>query len=311
LALATFLVLNPYILVHPGDFLRWFLFQANVALRTHPHAPPPDAWLYGTLLREQGWPVLAACAAALPALACPRRPLGAMAAFGLLYLAAFSLMQTQYDRFVLPPIALLCATGASVLPALLRARAPRLNAAVVLLAAPLIVWPALRRPPALPPDFGPDNRAEMFAWIARHVPPDAAILIESDTMPLLQMIHDPGDPAGRRFQTALRAAFERRHPTFPRGIVKAQYIGAVYNYDPAHLRNPRAYFLASSRNRELIERERDRLPGPAAFYQALDRAALPVHEADGYRERLVLYATAGACEREALAAADGPRCAAH
>jgi hypothetical protein len=114
--------------------------------------------------------------------------------------------------------------------------------------------------------------------------------MESDTLPLLQVIYDRGDRPSR-FQAGLQEAFEKAHPGFVKNIIKCQFIAAVYNYDPKLLEPDGVFFLASSQNREFIDYNRAVLPEPAAFYEVLDRRATVVHEGEGMHERLRLYVT--------------------
>jgi hypothetical protein len=130
----------------------------------------------------------------------------------------------------------------------------------------------------------------MLGWIAQNVPASATLVVESDTMPLLQTVYDPGAD-GRPFRVALQRAFEARYPTLVKRVVKAQFIAAVYNYSPAQLDEAGVYFLASSQNRAFIELNRTVLVEPAAFYDALDQRATLVHEAGGAHEGLQLYVT--------------------
>ena len=293
LALAAFLVLDPYVVLDFPLFWRWFTFQANVALLRHPHADEPRAGYYLLVLRDQGVPAMAACAAAVLAVTAPTKPTGALAVYAIVQFVAFSHMQSQYDRFVLPAISLLCIVGSAWLCSALARIRPWLATAVVLLAAPLILWSAAvgfgRELPGSD-DAHPDYRPEMFAWIEANVPASATLVIESDTMPLLQAVYDRGDRPSR-FQDGLQAAFEKAHPGFVKNIVKSQFIAAVYNYDPKLLEPDGVFFLASSQNREFIDFNRAVLPEPAAFYEALDRRATVVHEGEGMHERLLLYVT--------------------
>jgi hypothetical protein len=288
-AFAVFLLLNPYVLIDLPQFLTWFAFQVRVAFATHPHGAEPLPTHYLALLREQGFPAVAACVAGIAATARPRKASGALAAYGLLYLAAFSFMRSQYDRFALPAIALLCVTGAAWLSAQLANRIhARATSVFVAVATPLIVWSAVaHRPPVGEPGEA-DYRAAMFQWIAQHVAPTATLVFESDTLPLLQTVYDPG-VEGQPFQLALRAAFERSYPRLPARIIKAQFIGAVYNYDPKLLAGGKTFFLSSSQNRDYIAAHRAELKEPAAFYDALDGAAKVVYETGGFHEKLALY----------------------
>ncbi len=292
-AVAVFLVLDPYVVLDFPLFWRWFTFQANVALLRHPHADEPSVGYYLLVWWDQGVPAVVACVAAVLAATAPARPSGAMAVYGIVQLAAFSFMQSQYDRFALPAIALLCVVGPAWLCSQLARVRPWLATTVVILAAPLILWSAavgFGRELAGSENSRPDYRAEMFAWIEANVPASATLVIESDTLPLLQAIYDRGDRPSR-FQAALQDAFERAHPTFVKNIVKCQFIAAVYNYDPKLLEPDGVFFLASSQNRDFIEFNRAVLAEPAAFYDALDRRATVVHEGEGLHERLLLYVT--------------------
>ncbi len=293
LAFTVFLAFNPYVLINPPQFLRWFLFQANVALTTHPHGQEPNPLRYAEVLYRQGLPVAIACIAGALAIVQPRRPQAPVAAFALLYLAGFSAMRTQYDRFALPGIALLCIAGTAAICALLTALVGRRVATGLAAAAVVaVIWSAAPTPSAMLPSELPDTdyRAEMFEWVTANLSPTATLLFESDTLPLLQEAYDPGVPDAP-FATSLRQAFTRRHPRLPKTILKTQYIGAVYNYDPKLLQGDQVFFLASSRNRPYIEDNRTVLAEPAAFYEALDAAgASVVHETGGVHEQLILYA---------------------
>jgi hypothetical protein len=292
-ALAVFLALDPYVLIDLADFVRWFSFQAGVAFATHPHGEEPNPAHYWELLRAQGPPAVAACVAGVAAIGGVRKPTGAVGAFGSLYFAAFSVMRTQYDRFALPALALLSIAGVSWLCAQAAKHfGARAAAACVLVAAPLIAWSAAANVmhhmgEPLNPDG--DYRREMLAWIVDNVPADATLVFESDTLPLLQTVYDPGTDDDD-FHPALRRAFERLHPRLPKRIVKAQFIADVYNYDPKQLQEGQLFFLASSQNRAYITANRAGLAEPAAFYAALDARARVVYETGGVHERLILYA---------------------
>jgi hypothetical protein len=169
-----------------------------------------------------------------------------------------------------------------------------LSALFALAAAAAVVWVTVTQAAAVRPlDVEADYRAEMFAWIETHVSPAARLVIESDTLPLVQSVYDRVD-RGLRFQAALRQAFEKRHPRFVANVLKSQFIAAVYNYDPALLDAADVYFLASSQNREFVAANRDLLPEPVRFYALVDARASVVHETGGFREKLLLYAVRGA-----------------
>ena len=292
-ALAVFLVINPYVVLDFPLFWRWFTFQANVALLRHPHSDRPSLAYYLPVLRDQGVPAMAACAAAVLAATTPWKPAGALALSSILQFAAFSLMQTQYDRFVLPAIVFLSIVGAAWFCAQLARIRPWAEPIVVLLAAPLVLWSAavgFERDLPGSENRRPDYRLEMFEWIEANVPASATLVIESDSMPLLQTIYESGD-RDSPFQDALREAFEKAHPHFVKNIIKTQYIAVVYNYDPKLLEPDGVFFLASSQNRDFIHYNRAILPDPAAFYEALDRRATVVHEGGGLHETLLLYVT--------------------
>jgi hypothetical protein len=293
LAFAVFLLLNPYVVIDFPLFLRWFTFQGNVALLTHPHADEPSVTRYLNLLIAQGpAPVLASIAAVL-ATSRPRKPIGALAVYGLMQFVAFSLMRSQYDRFVLPAITLLCIAGAAWVCAGLARIRPWVPQAFNVIAIPLVLWwagGAFRQPLPGSETERPDYRLEMFEWIAAKVPPSATLVIESDTMPLLQIAYGPADQEST-FQDALQQAFERLHPGFVRKIIKCQFIAAVYNYDRTLLDSDDVFFLASSQNRDFIDRNRVVLPEPAAFYSALDTQATLRHASEGIHETLLLYST--------------------
>ena len=292
-ALAAFLVLNPYVVLDFPLFWRWFTFQANVALLRHPHADESSTAYYLFVLWDQGIPAVAACAVAVLAATSAREPLGALVLYGIVQFAAFSLMRTQYDRFVLPAITIRCTVGCAWLCLRLSRIRPWLATTFVLLATPLVLWSAavaFERELPGSENSRPDYRREMFAWIEANVPASATLVIESDTMPLLQAIYDRGD-RDSRFLDALQEAFEKAHPRFVKKIIKCQFIAAVYNYDPKLLEPDGVFFLASSQNRDFIYYNREILPEPVAFYGALDRRAAVVHEGEGMHERLLLYVT--------------------
>src|SRR6185369_13887392 len=94
-ALAVFLVLDPYVVLDFPLFWRWFTFQANVALLRHPHADEARVGYYMLVLWDQGVPAMAACVVAVLAATTPSKPTGALAVYGILQFAAFSLMQSQ------------------------------------------------------------------------------------------------------------------------------------------------------------------------------------------------------------------------
>jgi len=288
---AVFLALNPYAVIDLPTFLRWFTFQANVALETHPNAAPPAAAHYLDVLRAQGAPAMAACAAGCLAALRLRTAGGALGGFALAYLAAFSAMRSQYDRFALPALALLCVVGAAWLCALATRLDKRAGAAVAAAASAATLW--LARPTIPPPapavPLETDYRADMFEWITTHLSPTATLLFESDTLPRLQTAYDPAAPDSP-FSRAMREAFERLNPRLPHRILKAQFIAAIYNYDPALLDQDDVYFLGSSQTRHALADTPERMTVPAAFYAALDPRATVVHQSSGYHELLTLYA---------------------
>lgn len=292
-ALAVFLVLNPYVVLDFPLFWRWFTFLANTALLRHPHAAEPGIAYYASTLRDQGVPAMVACGVAALTATAPWKPAGALALFGMVQFAGFSLLQSQYDRFVLPALTLLCTVGVAWLCAQLARIRPWLEKLFVLLTIPLVLWSAAigfeRTLPGYE-SWHPDYRGQMFAWIEANVPTSATLVIESDTMPLLQTIYERDD-RDSPFNAALRDAFEKAHPHFVRNIVKSQFIAAIYNYDPELLARDGVFFLASSQNRAFIDYNRAALPEPTTFYEALDRRATLVHEEEGPRERLLLYVT--------------------
>jgi hypothetical protein len=300
-ALAAFLAINPYVVLDFHFFWRWFTFLTTVASLRHPHAPEPSIAYYLPVLREQGIPAMAACAAGVLAATTPWKPAGALALYAIVQLAAFSLMRTQYDRFVLPPIVFLCTVGAAWFYLQLGRIRPWAKRSVMLLATGLVAWAAamgLERDLPGGENRGRDYRQEMFAWIAANVPASATLVIESDVMPLLQTIYDRDDRESP-FRDRLRAAFENAHPHFVRNVIKSQFIGAVYNYDPKLLEPDGVFFLASSQNRDFIHHNRELLIEPAAFYAALDRRATVVHEQPAAFETLRLYCTGSGSEPRA------------
>ena len=289
---ASFLAFNPYVVLDAPAFFRWFTFVASVPLTMHPHAPEPTAWRYLQVIANQGLAVMASCLLSLTAIRRIREPLGALSIFALLYLVGFSLMRSQYDRFALPPLALLCVTGAAVFCGYPdRRKSPLFTASVCLALAPLILWSAavgFRRETVWNESDGVDYRAEMLDWIDGNVPRQALLLIESDTLPLLQTAHDEG-AADRGFERELRQAIHARHPGLPERVHKAQFVTAIYNYDPQLLDGGEVYFLASSQNREWILSNREVLEQPARFYDVVDRRGRLLHQNGGAHERLRLY----------------------
>src|SRR4029077_20421556 len=140
LAFAVFLLLNPYVIVDLSLFLRSFGFQLNVAVLTHPHAEEPRITRYLTLLIAQGPAAVLASLAAVFAATRPREPTGALALYGLVQFTAFSLMRSQYDRFVLPSIALLCIAGTSWICAGLAHVSAGVARAFSVVAIALVLW---------------------------------------------------------------------------------------------------------------------------------------------------------------------------
>ena len=93
------------------------------------------------------------------------------AIYGLLQLAAFSFARSQYDRFVLPALALLSIVGAAWVCAQLARIRPWVSTGVVVVLAPLVLWSAaiaFERPLPGSENWRPDYRDEMFGWIESH-----------------------------------------------------------------------------------------------------------------------------------------------
>ncbi|MEO8605433.1 MAG: hypothetical protein ABI629_22885, partial [bacterium] len=134
----------------------------------------------------------------------------------------------------------------------------------------------------------PDYRAEMMTWILDRLPETAVLMFESDTLPLLQTMYDPGS-AGRPFPVALRSAFARTHPHLPRDLIKTQFIAAIYNYDPELLDDGQVFFLSSSQSRHYFADHPTTMTAPTAFYAALDARGVVVHQSEGNHEQLTLY----------------------
>lgn len=291
-AFGVFLLLNPYVLIDLPRFLAGFGFQAGAALSTHPHAGEPSVLRYLRVLLGQGWPCVAAAGAGL-AVAVAGRGVGrACAVFGLAYLVLFSFLKTQYDRFMLPGLALLVVAGAAEalrrLDAALegRSRLARAAPAAVLCAAMLVTAVARSRTQDPRRRVGEsDYRAEMLGWMLSHLPSHATLVLESDTLPLLQTTLSPGGA----FSAGLREAFRRKYPQVPERVIKVQYIGGVVGYEPSLLEEEGGYFLVSTLNQSFLLAHRQEYPWATAFFLGLDRRGSVVHRTRGTQEALLLY----------------------
>lgn len=293
IALMTFLLLNPYTVLDARQFASWFSFLSGITAEAHPHAPPASVWTYVRLLVAQGSPAVVACALGVAALRAPARSVRALAAMGIVQFVAFSFMRSQYDRFGLPPIALLGVVGIAYSFSLsLRVVGHAATGLVSLaLAATLGRYGQIQGRAFQPfENAAGDYRATMVRWIEGNVSSQARLVFESDTLPVVQIAYEPSAAVGS-FAAELRRAFEVRHPRFPRDVLKAQFIAAIYNYSPELLVPGGVYFLASTQNRRPIVESRALFPEPAAFYDALAARADVVFEARGFHEDLVLYRT--------------------
>ncbi|MFA5138861.1 MAG: hypothetical protein WC728_06460 [Elusimicrobiota bacterium] len=273
----TFMLLNPYVLIDLPDFLRWFSFQGGTLLTTHPHAEPPGAWRYLSVLARQGFFPAMALGAGVTALAFKDKELRSLAQYGVATLVLFALSRTQYDRFVIPGLVVLCCVGVAVMARGMERLTPRQRAAAIGLASILLTACAWNVRTHRPRE-GPDVRGEMASFVYDEMTPADTLILESDTLPLLQTAFDPG---GGRFEALLAKAVRKAHPSLPGRIIKAQYIGGVYNYDPKLLEGG-AYFLGSSLNRASMPE----------FYQAVDSKCRAVLTKVSSDEELTLFVCA-------------------
>ena len=301
----AFLLLNPHVVLDFGRFWWWFTFQARASVTVHPHAGDPSVLYYLGVIWDQGVHVVLLSILGVAAAFVSRSPAGTIAGFATGYILVFSVMQSQYERFVLPALVLLVVASAVALVQAVDSIVPRkrqrlvaaglfgvlLVAAIPGFAADRLLHPQQRRSSV---GSGEDQREVVLEYILDHLPAGSVLLFESDTIPLLQMAYDPPVAQGR-FQEQLRCAFERRYPAPDRQFLKAQFIGGIVNYDIELLSSGVAYFLGSSRNRAHIQANAATLDGPAAFYEALDPCATAVFEVEGRDDTLTLYSVDARC----------------
>jgi len=292
-AFAVFLILNPYIVLELHRFMFWFGFQASTVLHTHPRGMEPTPVFYLSLLLEQGWPYLLAAAAGAAALFHRSVYVRGIAFYGVIYFAAFSFFNSQYDRFILPAFALLVCAGAVFITdsfSALSAVSRKLRLSVIAAAYCILLFGLFRSSAVNGRDdrLLPDYRADMFGYVCRNLPTDARLIYESDTIPLMQIIFGPYS-GENSFGARLRRSFYSRFPRAPRYTRKAQYIAAVYNYDKELLNGNDVYVLSSDRTRMYIRANARRYPEAAAFYDELSARAAPVYQTGIIDETLTLY----------------------
>ena len=307
ISLLVFLALNPYVLLDFGRFWWWFTFQVGTTVHVHPHAAQPSLTYYLGVLAEQGLHVVIVAALAVVAAFRSRSALGTISGFSIGYFVVFSLLRSQYDRFILPALALavICGTvyalravDSWILPGRRHLACTAVLAMTVLAMTPWFVRNRIHHPHQrhVAASGEVDHRRQMFDWLMENLPAHSTLIYESDTLPLLQIAYDPPEAEGR-LQRELRSSFARHHPVTDRTFIKAQFIGGVVNYEPELLLGPRTYFLESSRNRRYIDENAETLTEPKAFYDTMTPCSAVVHEVEGRDETLAVQAIDSTCAR--------------
>ncbi|MBX3025702.1 glycosyltransferase family 39 protein [bacterium] len=272
LSAAAFLISSPFVLLDLPTFARQFAFQSSLALRPHPGSEGRGLLFYAQDLIASD-PLLAGTIAAggLAIAVLGTRLERFAATLPVVYFALFSLIDTKYDRFILPALALFLLYAAG-LPFVL-ARAARRQpivarglsiAALALLAANLAVLAPRAIPIPRHEQLEP-ARAPLLDWFAANAPPRARVLVESGIVPLLDAFDEPAP-----FGPALRDALARARPALSQEFHSAVFIGGTSYYDPAAIAARRYDFVVvSPRNQRYLERQCDAFPQVCAVYEAL------------------------------------------
>jgi hypothetical protein len=276
LAVAAFVVASPYVLLNAASFFRHAHFILSLAAAANPGMEGRDVLFYVRDL-VQTLPVLA-IAIAIASLAMAllgNRTERFVLALAIVYLGVFSLVETKFDRFILPAMALFLLVVAG-LPSLLARRLaaqPAAGSTAVALAGGLITACLV----TLAPRAIPVPRHEALArpdgpvleWIEAHAPARSAILVESGVVPLLDALTESG-----QFGAALRGALVRSRPALDHRFTGATYVGDITTYDVAAIDNRRyAFAIVSRRNMQYVSDKCGAYPAVCAFYQALNTRA--------------------------------------
>ncbi|HSQ00463.1 MAG TPA: glycosyltransferase family 39 protein [Candidatus Dormibacteraeota bacterium] len=289
---AAVLVACPFVLLNASAFIKHVRFIASLSTTVNPGMEGRGALFYVTDLAAAA-PLLAAAiaAAGLVTAVVGNRGERFVLSLAVAYLAAFSLMQTKFDRFILPAMALLLLVVAGV-PSILGRRlvAHRwARAGTVALASGVIVACLV----TLAPRAIPVPRHEMLArpdpflfdWIGDHVPPHSSILVESGIVPLLDAQSDPGPLA-----SALRKSLVRARPGLDQQFLRAGFVGGVINYGPGVLADRGIDFVVvSRRNLQYIPRQCDTFPEVCAVYQQLQERGRVVYTTPEGVEPAIIY----------------------
>ena len=290
LAAAAFLVASPFVLFNAASFIRHLQFIASLSTAVNPGMEGRGPLFYVTDL-FQTLPVLAAAiAVACVAMAMlGNRAERFVLSLAVAYLLAFSLMQTKFDRFILPAMALFLLLVAGLPSLLARRLAGRPRVAAVTLAGALIAGClATLAPRAIPvPRHEMLARADgaLFEWIGSHAPPHSTILVESGLVPLLDVQGDPTPLAA-----ALHESLARVHPNLDHQFLRASYVGAIINYGPNVLAERGVDFVVlARRNLQYIPRQCDAFPDVCALYQQLRDRGRVVYTTPEGTEPAIIY----------------------
>lgn len=285
LSAAVFLLSSPFVLFDFPTFARQFLFTSGLALAPHPGVEGRGGLFYARELIATD-PLLAGTIAAggLAIAVLGTRLERFAASVPVVYFALFSLIDTKYDRFILPALALflLCAAG---LPFVL-ARAAR-GLPIVALAL-LVANIAVLTPRAIPiprHERLEPARAALFDWFAASAPPRARVLVESGIVPLLDAFDEPAP-----FGPALRDALVHTRPALAHDFHSAVFIGGISHYDPAAIAARRYDFVVvSPRNQRYMEGRCEAFPQVCAVYDALRTHARVVYRTPEGVEPALVY----------------------
>jgi len=293
LMVAAFLVACPFVVLNAPAFLQHLRFISGLSTAANPGMEGRDVLFYVTDLAH-ALPVLAAAIAiaGIAVLLVGNRAEGFVLSLAVAYLAVFSLVETKFDRFILPAMALFLLLVAG-LPTLLTRRlgAHPTARAIAAAAAVGLVIACLA---TLAPRAMPVPRHEMLArsdalvldWIDSHAPPRSTILVESGVVPLLDGLAEPG-ALGR----ALRESLGRVRPGLDQDFLFASYVGGVINYGPSLLADRDvAFAVISQRNLQYILRQQcDAFPDVCALYQQLRERARVAYVTPPGTEPIVIY----------------------
>lgn len=226
IAVGTFLLTSPFVLLNFDVFRRNFGFIAGMSLHVHTGWEGRDVLYYCRALVETSpWFFALAGVSAFLLLGFGTRLERYFVSLPIGFLALFSMLVSKDLRFVLPAVPLMCIAVGGLLSFLARKLAPLpfVYVGLVALAYGMVFTSAYQmavratvpgHEQLIPPE------KPLFDWIEGHVPRHSKIVIESGIAPMLDVLGEEG-----RFAVELRQALLRVRPNLDHEFIGAIYIG--------------------------------------------------------------------------------------